>query len=382
MVNTLTNPSPDLEALDLWMRAAFPQVAPAVQVEVRWQGQVIWSQGYGQPDPEHPAPTQEHTCFDVASLTKIITTLACLRLVAAGRLQLDQSLATLLPEFKGLRPLAAYEDPLQPGEWIRITPENGAVEAEMVTVRQILTHTSGLPAWRPLYQQPDRAAALQMALTTPFAARPGDQILYSDVGFILLGLALEILTQQPLDALIQTQVLTPLGLRSTQYASCLSCQQVAPTEMCAWRQRRLRGEVHDENAARLEGVTGHAGIFSTAHEMAQIGEYLRQGSPEILPRQLLQLITTEQKVQGSHRRSLGLALRSAHPAASSYPLSSLAYGHTGFTGTSLWIDPGRALVVACLTNSIYFGREREEILCFRQQLHRQIVKHLPASGHN
>jgi CubicO group peptidase (beta-lactamase class C family) len=382
MVNTLTNPSPDLEALDRWMQAVFPQVAPAVQVEVRWQGEVIWSQGYGQPDPEHPSPTEVSTCFDVASLTKIITTLTCLRLVAAGRLQLDQSLATLLPTFKGLRPLAAYEDPLQPGQWIRISEDKAPVEAEMVTVRQILSHTSGLPAWRPLYQQPSREAALRMALTTPFAAKPGEQILYSDVGYILLGRALEILTQQPLDALIQTQVLTPLGLRSTQYGSRLSCQQVAPTELCAWRQRRLRGEVHDENAARLEGVAGHAGIFSTAHEMAQVGEYLRQGSPEIFPRQLLQLMTTEQKVQGNSRRSLGLALRSTHPEASSYPLSSSAYGHTGFTGTSLWIDPGRDLVVACLTNSIYFGREREEILSFRQQLHHQIVKHLPASGHN
>lgn len=382
MVNTLTNPSPDLEALDLWMQEAVPQVAPAVQVEVRWQGKVIWSQGYGQPDPEYPASTQEHTGFDVASLTKIITTLACLRLVAAGRLQLDQSLATLLPEFKGLRPLAAYEDPLQPGEWIRITTEEGPVEAETVTVRQILTHTSGLPAWRPLYQQPSRDAALQMALSTPFAARPGDRILYSDVGFILLGLALETLTQQPLDTLIQTQVLTPLGLSSTQYGSRLSCQQVAATEICAWRQRRLRGEVHDENAARLGGVAGHAGLFSTAHDMAQLGEYLQQGVPEFLPVPLLQLMTTEQKVQGTHRRSLGLALRSADPEASSYPLSSSAYGHTGFTGTSLWIDPPRSLVVACLTNSIYFGREREEILNFRQQLHQQIVKHLPASGHN
>jgi CubicO group peptidase (beta-lactamase class C family) len=201
-------------------------------------------------------------------------------------------------------------------------------------------------------------------------------IVYSDIGLITLGLALERLTSQSLDAIVAERVCAPLSLIRTRYAPAVKARDaVAPTEFCAWRKRRIKGEVHDENAARLGGVAAHAGLFSTAQEVARFGaSFLGQGVPRLLTPEIVAEMTRPQAEEGATRRGLGFALWSPDPGTSGHPFGVTAFGHTGFTGTSLWIDPERALVVALLTNEVYNGREDRSIGPLRVAVHQAIVE--------
>lgn len=379
----------DPTLLEGLLNSAIPHLFPAAQVVIRHKGRCIYSRAAGYLDPEtRRQPTTSTTRFDLASLTKLYTATACMALVEAGALLLDQPVSLLLPEFQGSRPIAPYEDPLQPGEWIAAEPESlgQLIAAEQVTVRQLLAHTAGLPAWRPLFRQPDAESARHMALHTFLAYRPGSRRVYSDLGLILLGLALERLSGTPLDQILHARILRPLGLSQTQFYPgdpfdpppvSVSC---APTELCPWRKRRLQGQVHDENAARLGGIAGHAGLFATAEEVAAFGESFLTGS--LLQPQTVREMTREQLPQQGdahrchERRGLGFALRSPDPLASSYPFSPSAFGHTGFTGTSLWIDPERELVVTLLTNAVYHGRRENGFQAFRVAFHQAILEGL------
>jgi serine-type D-Ala-D-Ala carboxypeptidase len=204
---------------------------------------------------------------------------------------------------------------------------------------------------------------------------------YSDIGLILLGLAVEQLTGLPLAEAVQAQVTGPLGLTATCYRPHTHPQQAqtvcAPTEFCAWRQYRVIGEVHDENAAFLGGVAGHAGLFSTAHEVAAFGQSFLDAT--LLRADTIAEMTRLQAADGDVRRGLGFALWSPDPEASSHPFSPRTFGHTGFTGTSLWIDPEQALVVALLTNEVYYGRAVRGIAPLRVAVHRMIVNAVDGS---
>ncbi len=366
----------DPTSLERVLNSAIPHLFPAAQVAICQRGELVDSRALGYLDPEAKTqPTTLATRFDLASLTKLYTATACMALVETGVLQLDQPVSLLLPEFRGSRPIRPYEDPLRPGEWLAVEPEEDSlISTEQVTLRQLLTHASGLPAWRPLFRQPDAESARQMALHTFFSYRPGSRVVYSDIGFILLGLGLEHLTGQPLDLILQSQVLHALQLSHTQFypgdpfnPPPYPC---APTEFCLWRKRRLMGEVHDENAARLGGIAGHAGLFATAVDVAAFGESFLRGS--LLQPETVRKMTHEQ-VEG---RGLGFALRSVDPLASSYPFSPSAFGHTGFTGTSVWVDPERDLVVALLTNAVYHGRGENGFQAFRVAAHQAILEGL------
>ena len=249
-----------------------------------------------------------------------------------------------------------------------------------------------LGAVKELHYRPN-AAAQQLALSTFFSYPIGARAIYSDIGLILLGMSVERLTGLALDQAVHRRVSTPLGLSRTHYRPIfnarteirdpkhLHCAQAqvseinfAPTEICAWRKRRVVGEVHDENAAGLGGVAGHAGIFSTAADTAALGQmYLNHGG-SLLRATTVAEMTRLQAEDGTTRRGLGFALWCADPQASGNPFGEHAFGHTGFTGTSLWIDPERDLVAACLTNRVYYGRNAGGILAFRVALHRAIVE--------
>ncbi len=358
------------------IQPALGRVFPGLQLTIRWHQQLYLSKAWGSLDPSLTQPTQLQSRFDCASLTKLVTALAFMRLVEAGLVALNQPVQSVLSDFKGHRPIQPYEDPLNPGHWITLSYDPTPVDAATITFRQLLTHTSGLPAWRPLYTQPNATLAKAMALKTHFAYQPETHLCYSDIGFILLGLAIEQLTQLSLDQALTDLVIQPLGLTQTSFNPSIEASQMAPTEWCLWRQHRIRGIVHDENAYRLGGVAGHAGIFSTAPDMAQLGQWCLTQVPPLLKAETMMAMTTPQVSYGSIRRGLGFALRVNHPQASSLAFSNQAFGHTGFTGTSLWIDPDRALVVACLSNSLYYGRDRDDILMFRVQLHQAIVNAL------
>lgn len=378
-------------------------VTPAAQFVVRWRGDVVCSEAFGWLDPEtRSRPTQRDTLFDMASVSKLFTVTAFMTLVEEGRVALDVPVSAVLPEFGELRPIQPYEDPLSPGQYVTVHSETStdrteiaesaplksaqSVELSCVTFRNLLTHTSGLPAWRPLYREPSADAARQMALNTFFSYPTGAQVVYSDIGLILLGMAVEWLTGQLLDAAVRGRVTAPLELQNTRYLpvssaeSVQSVENVAPTEFCAWRNRRIVGAVHDENAYRLGGVAGHAGVFSTAEDIAAFGQTFldrpagqRRGFPLLLSSTVDAMTRCYTDGIGT-RRGLGFALWLDDPEASSNPFSQSAFGHTGFTGTCLWMDPERDLVVALLTNEVYNGRQNRGIAGLRVAVHRAIVE--------
>lgn len=361
-------------AVDALLRPAMPSIAPAAQLVVRWRGEPVCVRCYGWLDPETcQQPTTPDTLFDLASLTKPFVAVAFLALVDAGLAALGQPVASVLPAFSGMRPIRAYEQPLAPGTLVAVD-EAVLVDVGRVTFRQLLAHSAGLPPGRVLYRAGSVSAARDLALSTDWAYPPGTRSLYSDIGLIVLGLAIEALTGQPLDQVVQQQVLDRAGLRHTRYlppGSLPPATPIAPTELCVWRQRRIVGEVHDENAAALGGVAGHAGLFATAADVAGFAAALGDG--RLLSPALLAEMLRPQIEDGLVRRGLGLALRSADPESSGSPFSVRAWGHTGFTGTSVWADPARELVVALLTNAIYWGRASTGVGALRIALHQTIV---------
>jgi CubicO group peptidase (beta-lactamase class C family) len=392
-----------LAAADAALQEAMGVVCPAAVVLVARHGVVALHRAYGWLDPETKSqPTRPDSIFDLASVTKLFATTAFMTLVEAGRVALDQPVADVLPAFRGPRPLAPYEDPLNPGAMIEVVPATSqVVEAGQVTFRQLLTHTSGLPAWKPLYKLPGgREAIYAAAAQAPFAYPPGQpryiggliryrgqRVLYSDLGLILLGEAIGRIAGQCLDAFLRQSVLEPLGLATTHYRSLPesahplirypSADDIAPTELCAWRGRRLRGEVHDENAAGMGGVSGHAGLFSTAWEVAVLGQlYLNGGEyagQRLLAPAMVAEMTREQAAFADERRGLGWMLKSLQVSSAGRYFSPRSYGHTGFTGTSLWVDPQRELLVVLLTNRVYYGRSNAAaILALRQAVHEAI----------
>jgi len=347
---------------------------PAAQIEIRFRGETVYANAFGYLDPESPNhPITEQTKFDLASVSKLFTVAAFMTMVEDNRITLDQSVCNVLPEFAGEREIAPYPDPLTPGAAVQVVPATDArADAGRVTFRNLLAHNAGLPAWLPLWKIPQREKRRDAALQCSFAYPTGARVVYSDIGLILLGFAMEKLAAQSLDQIVRARVTAPLGLESIGYGPLL-CDNVAPTEFYAHQNRRMCGEVHDENAWSLGGVAGHAGVFGNARDLASFGEALR--THRLLKRETLDEMTRLQAQDGAVRRGIGFALWSPDPGAASNPLSEQSFGHLGFTGTSLWIDPTRELVIACLTNRVYYGRNNaNEIGTFRVALHRTICE--------
>ena len=397
------------------MQSGVGRVFPAAVLHVRQAGRTIFERAYGHLDPEaHSYPTRPDSLFDLASLTKLFTTTAFMRLVEAGRVALETPVAQVLPEFAGTRPIGPAEDPLA-GVTIPPDPQFAGqeVDASTVTFWHLLTHTSGLAAWRSLYRESgsreqeagdqgsgtgDQGSGALWPHLVPAALRtcriraiyreygfaypPGERVVYSDLGFILLGEAVARLAGASLEVYLRQAVLEPLGLRTTTYnplANGLSPAQIAPTELCAWRQRRCTGEVHDENSASLGGVAGHAGLFSTAAEVAALGQLyldggIYDGTRLLRPETVAEMVCV-QAGDAENPRGLGWLQRSASYSSSGRLFGPRSFGHTGFTGTSLWVDPERALVVALLTNRVYYGRDPGPIQDFRPRLHDAVVMH-------
>jgi CubicO group peptidase (beta-lactamase class C family) len=396
----------DPSDIDAVMRSGLDAVFPAAVLLVASRGSVVLHRAYGRirVDPgTRQRPTRLDSLFDLASLTKLFTATAFMTLVEAGRVALDTPVADVLAEFGGVRSIAETEDPLAK-TFVPADPvfAGRKVDARQVTFWHLLTHTSGLAAWRSLYRKngdeegnvplphqvlPEKRARRVAAIhgMYGFAYPPGERLVYSDLGFILLGEAIARLAGTALDAYVRRAVLEPLGLAQTTYnplANGVSTEQIVPTELCAWRRRRCLGEVHDENAASLGGVAGHAGLFSTAWEVAVLGQmYLnggRYGNTRILSPETVTEMTRTHVNFDDNPRGLGWLQRSAVGSSSGRWFGPRSYGHTGFTGTSLWIDPDRELLVVLLTNRVYRGRDPEGIIDFRPRLHDAVVEALEA----
>jgi CubicO group peptidase (beta-lactamase class C family) len=389
-----------LARVDATVRGGLGVIFPAAIVLVARHGGVVFHRAYGYLDPEtRHRPTRTDSLFDLASITKLFTVTAFMTLVQAGRVTLETPLADVLSQFGGVRPIGPTEDPITKTP----VPADPAFAGQEIDVRQVtfwhlLTHTSGLAAWRSLYRENGEEGArvpLPHHVTTAqrerrlqaihsrygFAFPPGQRIIYSDLGIILLGEAVAQIAGIPLEVFARQAVLTPLGLVHTTYnplAHGVAVDRMVPTEFCAWRQRRCVGEVHDENAASLGGVAGHAGLFSTAWEVATLGQIFLNGgrcsgSRILSPEAVAEMTRTQVNID-DNPRGLGWMQHSQGWSSSGRLFGPRSYGHTGFTGTSLWIDPDRELLVTLLTNRVYYGRDSAGITGFRPRLHDAIIE--------
>lgn len=296
-------------------------------------GRIDWAANAPRPD--------ERTLWDLASLTKVVgMTTAMMQLVEQDRVELDAPVVRYLPEFAG-------------------------EGKERVTIRHLLTHSSGLPSWRPLYKEAVAAdTAVAIVLATPLDTVPAARMVYSDLGAILLGKVVERVSGEALDAYLARHVFGPLGMTSTMYRPDASLRdRIAPTEFDPWRQRHIRGEVHDENAFMLGGVSGHAGLFSTAADLARFARMMLAGGTldgmRILRPSTIAQFTAVQDPGLSHR-ALGWETPSGQNSAG-HRMSARAFGHTGFTGTSLWMDPEAGAFVILLTNRVNPSRQNTRI---------------------
>jgi serine-type D-Ala-D-Ala carboxypeptidase len=341
---------------------------PGAVLVVGYQRNLVYEDAVGEaaliPSPRRMTLD---TVFDLASLTKpIATATALMLLLEAGRVQLDDPIGTYLDAWR--RPACA-------------TP----------TLRQLLSHCSGLPAWRPYYQaidrtspRPDRRRAVYAAVhREPLTYPPGTSVLYSDIGFILLGEIVETLTGMPLDAFCRQEIFAALHLGDMAFRNLERPWPVgvrfASTEQCPWRRRILDGEVHDENAWSMGGVAGHAGLFATGRQVWQFAQGLLdglQGRSWLVSTLTARTFTACQGVPQGSTWALGWDTPTPGKSSAGRYFSPEAIGHLGFTGTSLWIDSTKQAVVVLLTNRVHPSRQREGIRTFRPLLHDAVMRAL------
>jgi CubicO group peptidase (beta-lactamase class C family) len=346
------DPARFVDARALLEGACRTRACPAAVVEVGRASGAVWRAAFGRLTyaPDAPPATLE-TIFDLASLTKVVATASiAMRAVAAGQLALDEPLAARVPDWRG--------------------PDRTSA-----TVRHLLEHASGLPAHVRLFEHASGRDAFERAIcATRLIHAPGTAAVYSDLGFMLLGFVLENVTGRPLDAGfadVAAALVETIGYRPDRRLA----PRCAPTEQDPWRGRLLQGEVHDENAAALGGVAAHAGLFGTAGSvgafarlvLATFARPTRLGSPA-----LMRQFASRSDIPGSSR---ALAWDTMRPTSSCGTLMTpTAIGHTGFTGTSLWVDYERDLYVVLLTNRVYPTRTNAALTALRPAIHDAIVR--------
>jgi len=308
---------------------------PGASVVVGRKGAAVFEKGFGKLSwsESSTAVDAQRTIYDVASLTKVVgTTTAIMILFDEKKIGLDDPVVNYIPTF-------------------------GGGDKDKVTIRQLLTHTSGLPAGRDIWriaQTPLEARAL--VLSTSLEGRPGAQYIYSDLGADVLGLIVEVVAGEPLDKFLSRRVFEPLGMNETMFRPADSLRsRIAPTEVTPPRGYPLRGEVHDENAYALGGVAGHAGLFSTAADLSVFAQMMLNGGEyngvQIISKPTVELFTS----RAFGHRALGWDTAEGDYGSGRF-LGPTAYGHTGFTGTSMWIDPEREMFVILLTNRVHAAR--------------------------
>ena len=327
---------------------------PAASIEVGTANQILWRDAFGRLTFDANArPAADDTIFDLASLTKVLaTTPFVMQQVERGALGLDDTVARHIAGWRG-------------------------VDRAGVTLRDLLAHCSGLPSWRPFFRELNGRAAYEAAICAePLEYAPRAQSIYSDLDFMLLGFILE--DRAPLNERF-TALLAQMGVvEEIQFTPPpLWRARIAPTENDPWRGRLLVGEVQDENAWALGGIAGHAGLFGTAAAVGSCARHVMQilgGRTGAVMRSTLETFITRRDVPGSSR---ALGWDTMLPTSScGTRLSLRAFGHTGFTGTSLWIDPELDVYVALLTNRVHPTRANEALKQVRPAVHDAIVEEL------
>ncbi|MCX5881688.1 MAG: serine hydrolase [Deltaproteobacteria bacterium] len=305
--------------------------------------------------------------YDLASLTKpLATTLAVMHLIQESRLSLDQPAVSVLPRFL---------DPLM----------------SRVTIRHLLAHSSGLADYHPYYlnlrQVPltERREQLETMLTQErLSCVPGRQVLYSDMGFMILRWIIETISGQRLDQLLSEFLYHPLGLEHLYFIDLEQhayIGNIAATELCVWRNSLIKGRVHDDNAFIMGGIDGHAGLFGSAADVARLISVLLsdsrgQSEQSFFNSNLIQVFWSRQTPSG---RALGFDMPSADGASCGHFFPKTSVGHLGYTGTSFWIDPEQSIFIVLLTNRVHPSRYNVGIRRFRPQIHNEIMINMSLS---
>ncbi len=329
---------------------------PGASVAIAHKGRLVALKGLGRFTYSWLSRrVNARTIYDLASLTKVIVTTAiCMRLHEQGKFHLQQRVVEVLPEFADSEP-----------------------RRSQVTFRMLLAHSSGLPAYVKLFETAkDRATLLSQAFQVALVADPGARAEYSDIGFMLLGVALERLTNETLGAFWEREILNPfdpvfLGFNSSKHPYRSS---IPPTENDkTFRHRIIRGEVHDENAWVMGGVAGHAGCFGNAEGVAGFGQCMLNGGAPLFQPHTVRLFTQKESSPAGTSRALGWDTPSS-PSQSGKYFSARSYGHLGYTGTSLWNDPERQLSVTLLTNRTWPDRSSQAIKQIRPAFHDAVIE--------
>jgi len=342
-------------------RAIEGGAAPGAVVLVARRGKIVLERAFGRMTYEEDAArVTPDTLYDIASLTKVVvTTTLAMILHERELLDLESPVARYVPEFQG----------------------EGKDE---VLVKDLLAHSGGLLWWTDLYRkfegrsrEESKAGYLSTIYEMPLDYPPRSKMVYSDLGILLLGEILERLTGKDLEELAKEEILEPLGMNDAVYRPSASLRpRIAPTEIDPWRSRLVHGEVHDENAFGLGGVAPHAGLFATARSLGVFAQMMLNGGAyggrRLLKPETIALFTRRANLVSGSSRALGWDTPS-QPSSAGALFSTSSYGHTGFTGTSLWIDPERELFAILLTNRVHPTRENAKITELRPAFHDAVV---------
>jgi len=329
-------------------------------------GKIFIHEYFGEHTYDSDRPTYRGDQFDIASVTKVIaTTSAAMKLYEEGKLDLDTTVVTYLPEFRG------------PDAW------NDSLK-QTITVKQLLTHTAGMKPYKQFYlmESPDVSSLLDSVLEAELDTLPGTKYIYSDIGLITLGKLLERLAGADLNTYTDSVIFKPLKMNRTSYLTTQPLDRVVPTEISDLDSMLVHGVVHDENSHSLGGITGHAGLFSTTHDLARFSQMMLNqgilGDTRIFKPETIERFTRRANMlEEENSRCLGWDSPSESSSGGVY-LSSSSFGHTGFTGTSLWIDPERQVFVILLTNAVHPNRSYKYPSYFdwRQRIHSAVYESL------
>jgi CubicO group peptidase (beta-lactamase class C family) len=348
----------------LMQKAVRERIFPGGVLLISDQNTLHFFEAYGQTSFVTGDRVKKTTIFDLASLTKpLATTLAVMKLVERRKVNLTDTLESLLPTFV-------------------------QSEASRVSVRSLLTHQSGFPAYRPYYKklqhlplQCRRKALRNMLVREPLVFPVGKKPVYSDLGFMILAWIVEVISGQRLDHFIESEIYGPLRLKDLFFPgvdNSLKPDRFAATEKCPWRRMLLQGIVHDENAFVVGGIEGHAGLFGTAEAVYHLlCELLKayHGFPDqrILPGRVVDCFL---KYRLDAQRALGFDTPSFPQSSCGQYFSNATVGHLGFTGTSFWMDPVKNVIVILLTNRVHPDRNNVQIKIFRPVLHDTVMQAL------
>ena len=339
------------------------KITPGAQVFIAKAGDVVSSRGFGfQTYDNNSPPINEASIYDIASLTKVLaTTPVIMKLIAQKKLGLDQAVSQFFPQFT-------------------------ANHKDEITIRHLLTHSSGLKPFVEFFKftpLPSKDEIVEHIIASELDFIPGEKYQYSDLGMIILKEIIEYVSNRPLDKLAHSWLYRPLGMNSTLFNPPIEMtNQIVPTEIDnVYRKRLLQGEVHDENAHVLGGVSGHAGVFSTASDIGKYAQMMLNNGlwkgRRIFKNKQVNQFTELHYLPIDSERTLGwdTPSRNGKSSAGDY-FSTSTFGHLGYTGTSLWIDPENEIIIALLTNRVHPTRERGGIYGIRREFHLQVMKTL------